>query len=184
MKVAITGTIGSGKSEVSNHLRRLGYDVFDCDKENSDILNECAYKLLSYHFADCFDNKLLNKRKLADKVFNNSDNKKILEAIMHPLILARLISRSDDPLFAEVPLLFESNWQTYFDETILVVSDNDIVIDRLKNRGYSNLEINMRINSQMSVQEKINKASRIIYNNGSLDELYLKIDECIKDILC
>ena len=57
MKIAITGTIGSGKSEVSRYLSNLGYDVFDCDKENKDILDKYSYNLLSYHFPDCFENK-------------------------------------------------------------------------------------------------------------------------------
>lgn len=184
MKIAITGTIGSGKSEVSKYLRSLGYDVFDCDRENGDILDRCAYEILSYHFPDCFINKVLNKSKLADSIFNNPENKAILESIMHPMILARLIARNDDPLFAEVPLLFEADWQDYFDEILLIVCDEGVAINRLANRGYSKLEAKARIDNQMPLEEKIKKATRIIYNNGSLDDLYLEVDKYLKEVLC
>lgn len=182
MKIAITGTIGSGKSEVSKYLNNLGYDVFDCDKQNKDILDKYGYNLLSYHFPDCFDNKMLNKKKLADTVFNNKENKTILEAIMHPLILGRLIGRNDELLFAEVPLLFEANWQDYFDESLLIICDKQIALNRLINRGLSLMDADRRIASQMPVEEKIKKASRIIYNNGSLKQLHQEIDKYLKEL--
>ena len=181
-KIAIAGTIGSGKSEVSRYLNNLGYDVFDCDKENKDILDKYSYNLLSYHFPDCFENKKLNKKKLSDDVFNNKDNKEILEAIMHPLILGRLIARNDDLLFVEVPLLFEANWQGYFDESLLIICDKEIAINRLINRGLSLDDAERRIASQMPVEEKIKKANRIIYNNGSLEELHEEIDKYLKEL--
>ena len=182
MKIAITGTIGSGKTEASIYLRKLGYDVFDCDLENSKILEQRSYELLHEEFKECFDGKLLNKEKLASLVFNNPNKRLELESILHPIILDRLMDRTDDPLFAEVPLLFESNWDGYFDESLLIVCDENIAIERLINRGLSEKQAKQRMANQMSVQEKIKKATRIIYNNGSLDELYSAIDSYLKDI--
>lgn len=184
MKVAITGSIGSGKSEVCNHLRSLGYDVFDCDEVNKKLLDENGYELLHNDFIDCFDDDVLNKQKLADLVFNNKDAKDKLESIMHPLILKQLMDREDDPLFAEVPLLFESNWEKYFDESVLVIADEKDTLDRLINRGLSREDAINRLKNQMSVIEKAKKATRIIYNNGTLDDLYSLIDSYIKDIKC
>lgn len=182
MRIAITGTIGSGKTEASNYLRNKGYDVFDCDEVNRQILDEKAYELLHEDFGECFEGKTLNKSKLASLVFNNPNKRVHLEAILHPIILDKLMDRKDDPLFAEVPLLFESNWDKYFDENLLIVCDEDIALRRLVNRGLSEKQANLRIANQMSVQEKIKKATRIIYNNGSLDELYSAIDSYLKDI--
>ena len=182
MKIAITGTIGSGKTEVANYLRKLGYNVFDCDQVNSQILDEKAYELLKDDFIDCFNNKILNKKALADCIFANSDKKDKLESIMHPLILKELFKRNDEPLFAEVPLLFESGWDSYFDSSLLIISNEDIALERLKNRGISEFDAKRRINNQMSIKEKIKKASRIIYNNGSLDELYSAIDSYLKEL--
>lgn len=182
MKVAITGTIGSGKTEVSNYLRTKGYDVFDCDRVNSQLLESRGFELLKNDFCDCFINNKLDKTKLASIIFSNDDKKRKLESIMHPLILKELLKKNDDPLFAEVPLLFESNWDIYFDTNILIVSDEDIAIKRLINRGVDMQDAKKRIASQMSIQEKIKKASIIIYNNGSLEELYAKIDKFLDDI--
>ena len=182
MKIAITGTIGSGKSEAANYLRKIGYDVFDCDEVNRRILKDRGYELLYNDFSECFDDKILNKARLASVIFNDKQRKDKLESILHPLILNELLKKDDDPLFAEVPLLFESNWDIYFDYSILIVCDEDIALQRLENRGICVDEAKSRIFNQMSVQEKIKKASIIIYNNGSLDELYSAIENCLKDI--
>ena len=181
-KIAITGTIGSGKTEVAAYLRKKGYDVFDCDETNRQILEERGYELLHEEFVECFDGKELNKQKLASLIFNNSKKREVLESILHPLILEEMMKNGGEPLFAEVPLLFESNWDQYFDENILIVCDENIAIRRLVNRGLSEKEAKLRIANQMPVQEKIKKATRIIYNNGSLDELYSAIDSYLKDI--
>lgn len=184
MKIAITGSIGSGKTEVCNYLRKLGYDVFDCDAVNKQLLDANAYDLLFKDFNECFDGKSLNKQKLAEIVFNDKQAKDKLESIMHPLILKELLSKKDDPLFAEVPLLFESNWEKYFDESILVIADEKDALDRLINRGLSKEDAINRLKNQMSVIEKAKKATRIIYNNGTLTDLYSLIDCYIKDIKC
>lgn len=182
MKIAITGTIGSGKTEVSIYLRNKGYDVFDCDEINRQLLEDRGYELLHDKFPECFVDNKLDKVKLASIVFSNVDRKVELENIMHPLILEKLQERNDNPLFAEVPLLFEASWDKYFDEKLLIICDEDLALQRLENRGVEYFEAKKRINNQMSVQEKIKKATRIIYNNGSLDELYSAIDSYLKDI--
>ena len=94
------------------------------------------------------------------------------------------MERKDDPLFAEVPLLFESNWEKYFDESILVIADEKDALDRLINRGLDKQDAINRLKNQMSVIEKAKKATRIIYNNGTLADLYSLIDSYIKDIKC
>ena len=182
MKIAITGTIGSGKTEASIYLRKKGYDVFDCDEVNKQLLEDKGYELLHNRFPECFNGTKLDKVKLASIIFTNVDRKTELENIMHPLILDKLQEKIDDPLFAEVPLLFEAGWDKYFDEKLLIISNEDIALERLKNRGISEFDAKRRINNQMSIKEKIKKASRIIYNNGSLDELYSAIDSYLKEL--
>ena len=185
MKIAITGSIGSGKSTVCEYLISKGYDVFDCDKENAILLekgNE-GYENVKKYFPECFDGEKLDKQKLSDIVFEDEDRKKILECFMHPLILERLNERKDNPLFAEVPLLFEVGWDEYFDKNILVVTDMDIIYQRLVEKGMNPSEIENRLKNQMSVEEKIKRADKIIYNNGSLSELYACVDQVLQEIL-
>ena len=186
MKIAISGSIGSGKSEACNYLKSLGFDIFDCDEENRVLLekgNE-GYLEVEKHFPECFDERGLDKKKLSSLIFSDEKKRKELEGIMHPLILKRLNERKDDPLFAEVPLLFESGWDQYFDHNILVVSDEKILFERLLQRGLDEKEIISRLKAQMSVEEKKKRADIIINNNGTLEEMYESIDECLKVILC
>lgn len=175
MKIAITGTIGSGKSTVAAYLRDKGYFVFDCDEVNRGLLNS---DILIDYFPECYENGLLNKKKLANIVFNDENKRLLLESIMHPLILKRMEeeSKKHDPFFAEVPLLFEVNWDKYFDEVLLVVVNEDNALRRLLNRGLSIEESKQRIKNQMSTKEKIERSDVIIYNDSSLFSLYEKID--------
>ena len=186
MKIAVSGSIGSGKSTVAAYIREKGYDVFDCDEVNRKLLEkgEEGYREVQKAFPMCFDEESLNKEKLSAIVFADEEKKKQLEAIMHPLILKRLFERKDDPLLAEVPLLFEAGWEKYFDTSLLVVTDEDLLIERLILRGLSKEEAAARLKSQMSVAEKIKRADKIIYNNGSLDDLYRLVDDWLEEILC
>ncbi len=185
MKIAISGTIGSGKSEFCNYLRKQGYDVFDCDKENRRLLykGRKGYRRVIRAFPEALDENGLNKAKLSKIVFSDEKRRLQLEAIMHPLILEELNRRDDDPLFAEFPLLFEVNWDSYFDLNVLIVADKDRVYERLLLRGLNKQQIKGRIAAQMDVEEKIKRADKIIYNNGSLSELYEAADQLLKEVL-
>ena len=183
MKIAITGTIGSGKSLVGEYLRSKEFYVFDCDRYNSYILehNEDVFNTIYHEFPDCIEHLKINKKKLADIVFKDKKKKEILENILHPLIFSKLIEESNkhDIFFAEVPLLFEKNLQKNFDLSILIVSNEKISRLRLANKGYSQEEIENRELSQLPVQEKIKKADEIIYNNGSCRDLFKEIDKLL-----
>ena len=184
MKIAITGTIGSGKSEVSNYLRELGYFVFDCDETNRKLLEKgnAGYEMVKFAFPEAFDEDELDKAKLADIVFNNPERKALLEAIMHPLILQELNKCDGYLLFAEVPLLFEVNWDKYFDRSLLVISNEDDILKRLVEKGMTLDEAKLRISNQMSLKDKMMRANQIIYNNGSLLDLHNNIDEWLKSV--
>lgn len=183
MKLAITGTIGSGKSVVSDYLRSKGYYVFDCDKCNGELLakDSYAYNQIKYLYPEVFNDEELDKSKLANLVFNNSLAKQKLESIMHPLILMKMIMEMEkhDLFIAEVPLLFEFNWDSLFDKTILVATDDDLVINRLIDKGYDLNSAKSRINSQMSLELKKKRANEIIYNNDSLDSLFEAVDQLL-----
>lgn len=183
IKIALTGTIGAGKTVVSDYLRKKGYDVFDCDLENKKLLNNYAYELLYKDFKECFVDKCLDSKALAKLIFTDIKKKEKLESIMHPLILDKLNKRNDDILFAEVPLLFEANWDKYFDIKILIVCDYDTSINRLINRGLSKTEAIDRINNQMPLDLKKQKADIIIYNNGNFKQLYETIDSTLDNLL-
>ena len=183
MKIAITGTIGSGKTTVSDYIRSKGYYVFDADKVNSKLLEKgnLGYVEVKKEFKEAFDNDELNKSKLASIVFRDIDLKKKLENIMHPLILKEMLeeSKKHSIFFAEIPLLFESNWDLYFDYSFLVVCDKQKAVDRLILRGLSKEESSLRINSQYDEEVKKKRATEIIYNNSNLNDLYIEVDRLL-----
>lgn len=187
--IAVTGTIGSGKSSVVSYLKAQNYPVVDCDK----IAHQCYEKgEKAYHqMIDAFSDSILkedgtiDRLKVAQLIFNDEMKKKTLENILHPQILEKLFKERRQCkarlMFVEVPLLFEVNWQHYFDENWLVTSDEKVIVERLKiNRAMDEESIKKRIQSQMSVDEKKRLADVIIENNADLKQLHQKIDELLE----
>ena len=103
---------------------------------------------------------------------------------MHTLILEKMLDnmKKYNPFYAEVPLLFESGWDKYFDLKVLVVCQKDIALKRLLDRGLSEKESNERIKNQMSISDKMAKSDVIIYNNLSLVSFYKEIDDWITNV--
>jgi len=181
-RYAITGSIGSGKTSFCNYLKEEGIEVIDCDKINSDLLKtEKVIKLIKENFPTAVINNEIDKVKLASIVFNNQKEKEKLEKIMHPLILEEIFKKEDDPLYVEVPLLFESGFERYFDKSLLITCQKEVAIKRLKKRGLSEEEANKRYNSQMSVKEKLKLADEVLYNDGSLAQLKKKAKTWLKE---
>lgn len=186
--IAITGTMASGKSTVLKYLKQLGYDTYDCDTINFDLqqINQKGYiEIVNTFGINILDeNKNIDRKKLASIIFSNELEKQKLEQIMHPLILEKLneIKNNIQKLtFIEVPLLYELNWQKYFDEDWLVISDKSKLIERcIQNRNMNINQIEERIKTQMSVEEKIKRAKIIINNDSTLENLYKQINELIE----
>lgn len=181
MKIAITGSIGSGKSTVTKYLKKKGYDVFSCDDYNAYLLNnnQNVIAKLKNKFPECFEDDILNKKSLADVVFNDKRQKMILEKILHPLIIKEMLkeAKKHSLFFAEVPLLFENDLETLFDHNLLIVCDKEIALKRLLKRGLNKQEAILRLENQMDVQNKMLRAKQIIYNNGNLKDLYQEVDK-------
>lgn len=185
MKIAISGTIGSGKSTVSKYLHDMGYVVFSCDDINYELQkigNEGYYRIKN-EFNDILKNDgEIDRYKLASIVFNDKKELKKLNDIMHPLIKDKLqkLMSTHSLVFVEVPLLFETDFYTLFDKNLLIITDEDIVLERLNKRGLSIVDAKKRIDNQMDVADKIKMADDVIYNNGSLKELELSINKWLE----
>ena len=182
-KIAISGTIGSGKSTVLNYLKSKGYFVFSCDEYNAFLLNKGqeGYIKIQEQFPEAFIKGELDKKALSKIVFNNPLQKERLEGIMHPLIIAEMLRLRDlyEIYFAEVPLLFENNLEKYFDLSLLIVTDEHKALERLQKRGLDYDSAKQRILNQMPQEIKMKRADEIIYNNGSLADLYNQVDTVI-----
>jgi dephospho-CoA kinase len=190
--VGVTGGIGSGKSTVSSILAGLGAKVIDADVISKEIFDkgEKAYKeLVDYFGTDILDeNEEVDRKRLGGVVFGNSGKLKDLVNITHKYIIERIIEgvneekakKKADLLVIDAAIPVEHGFIDVADEVWVVLADRDIRVKRIINRnGYSYSDASDRINSQSRDEEYIKIADRVLYNNGSLEELRKEIMKMI-----
>lgn len=185
--VGITGNIGSGKSTVCNIIKNKAFSVISCDEKTEEAYKIAKTQLQLTFGKEIYDGESVDKKKLAQIVFNNNELRKKLNDILHPVILEIIkmeVNRFNGAVFVEVPLLFEAGFQSFFDEIWLVISSKSKIIDRVKLRDdISKEDVEKRINSQISDNEKIEKANVVIRNDSSLDKLEQDVNEEIVKLL-
>lgn len=185
--IAVTGTIGSGKSACSSILREMGFSVFDCDQachaylEKGGLLYDDVIELLSEDILD--DQKEIDRKKVSALIFHDQRLKKEYEQMFHTALKIQLIQNiaENELFFAEVPLLFETSFDELFDESWLVVCDKETAVERcVSQRGMRKEEVLVRMAHQMSVEEKMKRADVVLENNASLSELKKQIEQVLK----
>ena len=137
--IAITGSIGCGKTYLAKLLQEIGYSVYNPDKWVRFLYkNEKFINIIKINFPEVFDeNGTFYKRKLRNLVFNNKDKLKLLESIIHPLLkrkLKKIINKkakSEKFLFLDVALLYEMHWDIFCDYVIVADVDDDIQKQRV-----------------------------------------------------
>ncbi len=185
--VAVTGGIGSGKSLVLQFLRELNYPVFSCDELYKQVIHSKEY---IQKVADVFPNAVINgeidRKALSEIVFQDEEQLKKLNAISHPLIMDLLMNNmkasDSDIVFAEVPLLFEGNFENLFHNVIYVSREKQKRIEAIIERdGLSINEIENRISRQFDETSKDGQKqlrscnAKIIVNNGLKEDLQNEI---------
>ncbi|MGM9947324.1 dephospho-CoA kinase [Floccifex sp.] len=185
--IAITGSMGSGKSQASSYISNF-YPVLDCDKVNARLLEkgQKGYEKIAQVDWIVFDEKKnIDKKKMAFSMFQDIHKKQEIEAILHPLIFEKIkqwTQKQNQPLlFVEVPLLFEIHAQNQFDEIWCIYCDENIAMQRLiQYRHFTFEEAKMRLNQQLSVSYKKENSDVCIENNGNLKDLYRCIDVALE----
>lgn len=193
MILGLTGGIGSGKSTVSKIFLSMGLKVFDADLIAKNILESDTTKeeikeRLGKEFVNLKDNSV-EKNLLKTEVFNKPEKLKILNSIVHPKVLkiykdlSSKYFQSHEIVIFDVPLLFEVNLEMYCNKVIVVDIGSELQIERIKRRDGINEElINKIVSNQISRDERNLKADIIIENNGTLEELEIKVKKIIYDI--
>lgn len=176
--VGITGSMGSGKSMVSSLLAKH-YPVLDVDRVNAKLLEKgnAGYRKLVRELKVPLDEeKEIDKKALAKIVFSNRQFRQSIEDILHPLILQEMESwveeQNYDLVFVEMPLLFENELDTLFDEIWCVVCDEKVALERMeKKRHITREEAKARLACQYSPIIKMQQSDVVLYNNGTIEEL-------------
>lgn len=176
IKIGITGGIGSGKSVVCDIFRLHGVPVFDADME-AKKLNDSSPLIrekLSLHFGEeLYAEGYLNRKKLAEIIFNNEKNLKIANSIIHPELANHFLlwawQRESFPLLAlDAAILFEADFRKYVDKVITVVAPTAVRIDRVQKRdGVEKSKIEARMSNQLTDEEKMKRSDFIIYNDNN-----------------
>ena len=191
LRVALTGGIGSGKSLVGEILEQLGALVIDSDQLAREVIERGSpgYEEVVTAFGDSILSEgQIDRSKLAAVVFNESDLRKKLESIIHPLVreaaekLARKLP-SGAILINQIPLLVESDGAKRFDYVVTVSADEEIRRERLRLRGLKDYEITQRMAAQVSDSEREKIANYIIRNDGSIDELTRAVEQLMANEL-
>lgn len=177
LKVGITGNIGSGKTTVSKIFEVLGVPVFYADDEAKDVMVKDAELIAGIKQAfseqSYFEDGSLNRKHISSIVFNNDDELKKLNALVHPAVFRAfdswVLQFKDAPyVLKEAALLFESSSYKMCDKTIVVTAPLEIRIARVMQRDHlSKEEILSREAKQFTEEKKIELADFVIKNDNS-----------------
>jgi dephospho-CoA kinase len=190
VKVGLTGGIATGKSTVAAMLQEKGARLIDFDvlTRLAQAPGKDAWKAIVEHFGTAVLNAdgTINRGRLGDLIFSDEKKRKTLNAIVHPILFAewkdmiRDIAQHDPDavVVTDIPLLFETGVSSYFDLIVLVYAQPSQQVERLMERnGYSTAEALKRLDSQLSIEDKICRADIVIDNGDSWDSTRRKIDE-------
>ena len=188
--LGLTGSIGCGKSSISNILRDNNINIIDADIISRKIFED--EKLLASvfeHFGDSIKNEdgSLNRKALVNIVFNDDEKLIALNNLTHPKIKENILKKVEEYktqgkkiVAIDAALLIEDNYLPYIDKLILVTCKKDIQIKRIIARdNCTEKEAISRINSQMSQEDKAKFADYIIDNSGSFENLEQQVLEII-----
>lgn len=194
--VGITGGLATGKSAVTALLRTHGAIVFSADEAARAVMTPDGPTLqrIAAAFGQSAKNKdgSLNRAYLAERIFTDSESRKMLDRITHPPILRLLQAQIEAcitdlslvPVIAvEVPLLFETKMQTWFERIIVVTASQEIQVFRLASRNHlSEREARQRIAAQMPLQDKVAMADYVIVNDGAIEALRQEVARLWQDL--
>ena len=187
--IALTGSIATGKSTVANILKDEGFTVIDADMIAHEVLDE-EYRFIAKLFGNnIVKNAKVDRKKLGNIVFSDVQKRKVLEAYVHPKIydkilkISQKLDRQKKVYIVDIPLFFE-NERYAIKRSIVVYATKQQQLNRLIYRnGLSKEEALLRIDSQMDIEKKRDKASYVIDNSGNIEDLYAEVIRIKEKIL-
>ena len=191
--IAITGGIGSGKTEVTNYLISKGFTVVDADKMAREMTAPGG-KAISYilkHFGPEFilEDGSMDRAAMRDLVFRDPAKKRLLEKGTTKVVLKDIedikkerAESNDKALFFDIPLLFETGSENDYDLVWVVTADYEVRKARVMARdSIDGGIIDLIMDSQANENKKAQLADQVIYNNGSLEDLRISVDSALKE---
>lgn len=193
IKVGITGNFGMGKSTVAELFRKLGAHVINTDKIVGSLLEEpkVIEEIIRLFGNEVLEDGKLNKKYIANIVFENPLMRIYLENIIHPRVFERIdemiekIPHRGEPtiVVVEAPIIFERGYQNKFDIIITVFTDEEIAIKRLEEKGIPKEEIMRRLKCQFPIEMKKSKSDYIIDNSGTVEETLQQVEAIFQKLI-
>lgn len=180
LKVGLTGGIGSGKSEVARRLAAYGAVIVDADEVAREVVAPGTPGLAAV-VAEFGPDVLapdgsLDRGRLAARIFADDAARVRLNAVVHPLVLARTAERcaaapADAVVVDDVPLLVEAGLASTYDVVVVVEAPENLRLSRLAQRGLSAADARSRMASQVPDDRRRAVAHHVITNDGSREDL-------------
>ena len=191
--IGITGGIASGKSTVTEFLRQKGFQVVDADAVVHQLQKPGGrlYQVLVEHFGEkiLFENGELNRLLLASLIFSNPEEQEWSKRTQGEIIREELaalrnqFAQTEALFFMDIPLLFEQDYASWFDETWLVYVNRDVQLERLMKRDQISKEAaESRLNSQWPLERKISLSSHSLDNNGNQEQLIAQVVQLLEEM--
>jgi len=186
--VGLTGSLGTGKSTVTNFFRELGAYIIDWDELAREVTrpHSKAWKGIVEYFGKGILNAdlTINRQKLADMVFSDKMKVEKLNQIVHPEVFKEderitneIKSLAPDALIIkDIPLLFELTRPIVVDKIVVVSASEQTQLRRLEEKGMSRKDAQSRIKSQLPLEKKTKSADFVINNDGPLEETKRQVE--------
>lgn len=190
--IGITGGIGSGKSAASDYLAEQGITVVDADRVSRQVVEpgQPALDKIRAHFGDRViqADGTLDRRALRELVFDDPEQRRVLENITHPAIveeMRRQLTGSDSPYTVLVsPLLLETDQYRMVDRVLLVDVPESVQLERTARRDeVPGDQVRRIMAAQMDREDRRRRADDIVSNDGTLADLHRQLDELHKQYL-
>ncbi len=185
--VAITGSIGCGKTTIARLINEMGYPVFDVDGWVRRLYFKKDFiEVINQNFSGVVTEGQVNKRALRNIVFSDNKMLKKLEGLIHPFLreylkqTIRKYAFCPDIFFIDVALLFEMHWDSFCDFIIVADVDYEIQKQRVMRRDKVSEEDFVKINKvQMNNKDKIKLADVVVDTNKPLNLLKAELIDIV-----
>ncbi|KRM98665.1 dephospho-CoA kinase [Lactobacillus taiwanensis DSM 21401] len=192
--LGLTGGIASGKSTADDFFKKKNIPIIDSDLIAHKIMEvgQAGYQAVVDYFGSKIltDNQTINRRKLGEIVFNDQAKLKKLNSLTHPLVhqeikrqMEQYRLNQEKLVVIDVPLLFESGFESLCDGVLVISISPELQLKRLmKRNNFTEKEALSRINNQMPLSEKEKRATYVVANTGTINDLEKRLSDLLQKI--